>query len=194
MVVPAKAGGDPMLNNQQYRNMVDDIIERCPGHWNGRRKQLTMGNNNPFNFILQFPNGDERQGMQIIYRTRDLYILGYVTIAGTSYVTHDQLANVAGATDLGFNGDYATLGWNRQGLAVNNGGPVVSVPELDTALYRAYDGQAAAGDLCIMAIALAEAVRFKNVERAVRGGDPITTNMVDWNQQIVSGEATLLSG
>lgn len=182
------------MNNADYRAMVDHAVENVPGAWNGRIKQLPVGNNAAFNFVLQFPANDLRQGMQIVYRTRDWYILGYVTTGGVAYVTHDQVGNVAGATDLGFDGDYASLGWNRQGLAVNAGGPMVSVALLDIALYSAAAGAASAGQLCVIAIALAEGVRFKNVERAVRATDPINTEMVDWAQQLAAGEAILRSG
>jgi hypothetical protein len=48
--------------------------------------------------------------------------------------------------------------------------------------------------MCRIVIALGEGVRFINVEKAVRGGDPITTDMVDWGQQLARGNAVRRQG
>jgi hypothetical protein len=129
------------MNNQNYRDMVDDVCNQLPGVWQriGQRqvKQLPVAAPPPVPITLRFPGGDGRQGMQILYRRHDAYIMGYRTTGGQTYACHNQVANVAGAINLEYNDDYAILGWNRQGLPVNGGGPTVSVPELDQALTSA---------------------------------------------------------
>ena len=186
------------MNNQNYRDMVENVCEQLPGNWQriGTRMVKQLPNlATVVGIALQFPAGDLRQGMQIFYRQRDAYIMGYRTANAQSYATHNQLANVAGAIDLGYNDDYAVLGWNRQGPSVNTlGGPVVDVPTLDQALTSAAAGRATAAQLGRIVVALAEGVRFIDVERAVRGALPITTAMVDWNQQLAAGVAALRQG
>jgi hypothetical protein len=114
------------LNNQNYRDMVDNVAEGLPGNW--RRivqrqvKQLPAAAPPPVAYALQFPAGDARQGFQILYRRHDAYIMGYRTVGGVTYACTNQAANAPGALNLGFNDDYATVGWNRQGLSVNTGG------------------------------------------------------------------------
>lgn len=179
------------MNNQNYRDMVDNIIEQLPGVWNLRIKQLPAGPPASVDIVLQFPPNDPRQGMAIIYRRCDAYVLGYRTRAGVAYATHNQLGNVSGAIDLRFNDDYASLGWNRQGLPINSGGPTIGVHTLELALYSAAEGPVTAIQLCNIVVALAEGVRFKNVEKAVRGRDQITTEMVDWAQQLQNNNAIL---
>ena len=186
------------MNNQQYRAMVDDVCEQLPGNWQriGSRmvKQLP-GAGAPVYLTLQFPQGDNRQGMQIIYRRHDAYIMGYVTTAGQAYAAHNQMGNVPNAIDLTYKDDYATLGWNRQGPSVNTAnGPTVSVAQLDMALNSAAVGAVNKIGLCRMVLALAEGVRFMDVERAVRGNLPINTQMVDWAQQLAEGMAVLKQG
>lgn len=189
------------MNNQNYRDMVDAVCEALPGVWqrigNRQVKQLPVaqaGAAGQVAIALQFPAGDARQGMQIIYRRHDAYIMGYRTTGNIAYACHNQIANVANAQDLRYNDDYATLGWNRQGLAVNGGGPALTVALLDQALEGASRGAITAISLCRIVLALAEGVRFMNVEKAVRGGDRITTDMVDWNQQLADGQAVLRQG
>lgn len=187
------------MNNQNYRDMVDNVAEGLPGVWQriGQRqvKQLPAAAPPPVGYALQFPNGDRRQGFQIVYRRHDAYIMGFRTAGGVAYACTNQMANVAGSLNLGFNDDYATLGWNRQGASVNTGGgPRVDVALLDVALTRANNGQARREDVLRIVLALAEGVRFIDVERAVRGGLPITTQMVDWNQQLASNNAVLRQG
>jgi hypothetical protein len=120
--------------------------------------------------------------------------MGYRTTGNQVYATFNQHANIPGSINLGFNDDYATLGWNRQGLPVNGGGPTLTVALLDEALYSAAAGRTSAIQLCRIVLALAEGVRFINVEKAVRGGDPITTDMVDWAQQLANNTAVLRQG
>ena len=185
------------MNNQNYRDMVDDVIEQQPGAYNriGNRqvKQLPAIAGH-IAITLQFPNGDHRQGMQILYRRRDAYIMGYRTAGNQFYAAHNQVANIPNSLSLRFNDDYATLGWNRQGLAINRGGPTVDVPSLDIALHSAAVGPTSAGQLCTIVVALAEGIRFMDVEKAVRGQLRISTDMVDWNQQLAAGEACLRQG
>jgi hypothetical protein len=186
------------MNNQHYRAMVDDVAEGLPGVWQriGQRqvKQLPAAGAN-VEYVLQFPPGDARQGFRIVYRRHDIYIRGFRTAAGIAYACHNQTVNVPGSIDLGFDDAYGTLGWNRQVQIVNRGGgPQVNVQLLDTALTRANNGNARREDVLRMVLALAEGVRFIDVEKAVRGGDPITTQMVDWGQQLAANNAVLRQG
>jgi hypothetical protein len=186
------------INNQQYRAMVDDAAERLPGAWQriGTRqvKQLPPAGAAVY-FTLQFPAGDVRQGFQIVYRRHDIYIMGFRTKGGISYACNNQLANVPGALNLGFNDAYGTLGWDRQTQIINQGGgPKIDVPALDFALTRANNGQARQFDVLCMVVALAEGVRFMSVEKAVRGKLPIGTAMVDWDQQLAADDAVLKPG
>lgn len=187
------------MNNQHYREMVDNVAEGLPGQWQriGQRqvKQLPQAAPPAVAYTLQFPGGDVRQGFQIYYRRHDAYIMGFRTAGGVAYACTNQMANVPNALNLGFNDDYATLGWNRQGASVNTGGgPRVSVALLDVALNRANNGQARREDMLRIVLALAEGVRFMSVERAVRGELPIDTQMVDWGQQLAAGDAVLRQG
>ncbi|MGE0425703.1 MAG: ribosome-inactivating family protein [Reyranellaceae bacterium] len=186
------------MNNQDYRSMVDDVAENLPGQWqrigNRQVKQLPAAGAN-VEQLLQFPPGDPRQGLRIIYRRHDIYIRGYRTAAGVAYACNNQMANVAGATNLGFDDAYGTLGWNRQVYTINRGaGPQVTVPLLDIALNAAANGAASRGDMLRIVVALAEGVRFMSVERAIRGALPITTDMVDWAQQLAANDAVLRQG
>ncbi len=186
------------MNNQDYRAMVDDIAENLPGQWQriGQRqvKQLPAATTN-VEMTLRFPNGDPRQGFRIIYRRNDIYVRGFRTAGNVAYACHNQMANVAGATDLGFDDAYSTLGWNRQVYSINRGGgPQVTVPLLDAALTRANNGAARREDVLRIVVALAEGVRFMSVEKAVRGGLVITTDMVDWGQQLAANDAVLRQG
>ncbi len=186
------------MNNQNYRDMVDHTAETVPGQWQrigGRQvKQLQAPGAN-FEHTLQFPAGDARQGFRVIYRRHDIYIMGFRTAGGVAYACHNQTGNVPGSQSLGFDDAYSTLGWNRQVYSVNKGGgPQVNVQLLDSALTRANNGQARREDVLRMVLALAEGVRFMDVEKAVRGSDPITTQMVDWGQQLAAGNAVLRQG
>lgn len=187
------------LNNQNYRDMVDNVAEGLPGVWqrigNRQVKQLPVAAPPPVRYTLQFPPGDDRQGFQIIYRRNDAYILGFCTAGNNTYACANQVGAVAGAQSLGYNDTYADLGWNRQAAVVNRGGgPRVTVPLLDFALTRANNGNARREDMLCLVIALAEGVRFMDVERAVRGELPITTQMVDWGQQLAANQAVLRQG
>jgi hypothetical protein len=178
--------------------MVDDVAERLPGNWQriGTRqvKQLPPAGA-PVYFTLQFPAKDARQGFQIVYRRHDIYIMGFRTSGGISYACHNQLANVAGALNLGFNDAYGTLGWDRRSQVINQGGgPNIDVTALNFALTRANNGQGRQSDVLCMVVALAEGVRFMSVEKAIRGKLPIGTAMVDWAQQLAANDAVLKQG
>ena len=80
------------------------------------------------------------------------------------------------------------------GMGVDDGGPQVDVPLLDVALTRANNGNARREDVLRIVLALAEGVRFMSVERAVRGHLPISTQMVDWGQQLAANDAVLRQG
>jgi Ribosome inactivating protein len=187
------------MNNQNYRDMVMHAIEALPGatlkvglRW---IKQLPPAAAPAVPVTLQFPAGDARQGMQIFYRRHDAYIMGYRTTHGQNYACNNQMANIPAPLNLGFNDDYATLGWNRQGSAVNtDGGPKVTVADLDQALTSASNGAVSRIQLCRIVLALAEGIRFDDVEKAVRAGSAINTTMVDWAQQLVNGNAVLRQG
>ena len=43
-------------------------------------------------------------------------------------------------------------------------------------------------------VGMAEGIRFMDVEKVVRGQLIISTDMVDWNQQLAAGEACLRQG
>lgn len=186
------------MKNQDYRDMVDDVLDQLPGNWQkhlGRTLKQLPNNNTAVGITLKFPANDQRQGMQIFYRESDAYIMGYQTVNGQNYATNNQINNIANANNLGFNDDYATLGWNRQGPSVNAlNGPSVSVGTLDLALTSAANGAVTRIQLCRIVLALAEGVRFMDVEKAVRGGFTIDTSMVDWNQQLQNGNAKLKQG
>ena len=189
------------MNNQDYRAMVDHVAETLPGVWqrigNRQVKQLptAAAAAAPVYQALQFPAGDIRQGFQIVYRRHDIYIMGFRTAGGISYACNNQVANVAGALNLGFDDAYSTLGWNRQAVDINlGGGPKISVAELDFALTRANNGQARQFDVLCMVVVLAEGVRFMSVERAIRGKLRIDTTMVDWGQQLAADNAVLKPG
>lgn len=186
------------MNNKDYTDMVLEVVGALPGvlqkvnqRW---VKQLPPAAAPAVPIALQFPAGDQRQGMQIYYRRHDAYIMGYRTTGGTSYACNNQVANIPASVNLTFNDDYATLGWNRQGLAVNAGGPTVTVATLDQALHSASNGAVSSKQLCTIVIALAEGVRFDDVEKAVRAGSTITTAMVDWAMQMGAGKAVLRQG
>jgi hypothetical protein len=139
---------------------------------------------------LAFPAGDDRQGLQIAYRQSDIYIQGYRTANGTVYAVHNQLAIAQGATDLGFEDDYPSIGWkDRDKTDITK-----TIDDLDGALWRASAGKIGGIDFGTLAITLAEAVRFSDVQKAVNKGTPISSRMTKWDAQVLAGNAVLLSG
>lgn len=185
------------MNNQNYRDMVDHTAEALPGQWqrigNRQVKQLPAAGA-AFEHTLQFPGGDARQGLRIIYRRHDIYIMGFRTSGGIAYACNNQVANIGGAQNLGFDDAYGTLGWDRTSRTLNTNGPTINVANLDIALTRANAGTARREHVLCIVVALAEGVRFMDVEKAVRGTLPITTQMVDWGQQLAAGNAVLRQG
>jgi hypothetical protein len=183
------------LNSTQYSEMLYGIRDLLPGIWQARIKQLPQGAA-PVAIVLPFPPGDPRQGMQIYYRTSDIYIMGYRTTANQVYATFNHMAALPGSINLVYPDDYLKLGWDRISQTINKSPcPIkATVAELDAVLTQANYAALKNTQFCTMVTCLSEALRFLDVEKAVRGGDPITTTMVDWAGQLAAGNAVLKAG
>lgn len=178
------------MTKQEYAAMLRALRNGIAGQMVGQQKQLPQGDNNVDFHTLVFPANDERQGLQIAYRRRDCYILGYRTTAGAVYATSGNTAIAQGSIDLGFKDDYPNIGWKDK----DKTNIVKTIEDLDGALWRASDGKIGALDYGTIAITLAEALRFQDVMMAVVKGTEISGRMVKWDAQVQAGNAVLLSG